>query len=789
MRMRRLLRLALAFICVSAVAVRAPAAVSSMSAWDAADFRLWAYIPYWATNTQINNFATNGMYTHVSDVLYFGGLRPDSSGNITYAASSYQTALNTLRSQSPTHGFKLHLSMFEVTGGQTDATWQSIINSPTNRQNFVTNLKNIMLGGSGTADDIQGFNFDWERPITASEWGNYTQLARELRAAFDSAATPSTNHWEVSVCDYGSTDSDWDNTALFDAKVYDQLFMMVYHLSATSSASWANTKLQLTGQGAAKAFSDDQITVGIGTWGEGPSTASLSSIAAANPNLPYDAGSYTGTIGGTTGTWTIESRKQVREKTQLTLDRGMPGTFTWTLHYDATNNLGLHRVMHHYTMVKRNSPDLNLDGKVNATDATTLATNMGMSLTNTGITTAAQFDAFYLNGNWEKGDRDGNGFVNQADADWLAGRYTALGLTLPDRLSYSGTFESFTNAVGITGRWRAGRNAQNNLVETGNFTQNGNNYLSWSGTGVGASKRSNSFVTIRNQNSAETVAGVNSQTRTMQADLATSIDLGQDEDTYVTFLVRENTAPLSASQLASANRTLTLDFVDSAGATQFDFSLRGLQHNFGINSVADSLGQDAVSSGFNSNATYLFVGKISGNGSGANKMQASLFASGAVVADFTQPDFSWTLTALGSASFNPVITVVQFTSRAEANYTVSNIWIGNGDSIIPPTLKSHGDFNGDGIVDSRDYVVWRKTLGQTGATLAADGNGNYQVDNGDYNVWRRHFGESMAVGGAGLGSDAGVPEPHSIAMVVVGVLLLAPRGRWRFAQMFGRDSN
>jgi GH18 family chitinase len=253
--MRHFLGILVAALCLSGLTLRAPGAVSTMSAWDAADFRLWAYIPYWATNTQINNFATNGMYTHVSDVLYFGGLRPDSSGNITYASSSYQTALNTLRSQSPTHGFKLHLSMFEVTGGQTDATWQSIINSAAHRQNFVNNVKNIMLGGAGTADDIQGFNFDWERPGTAAEWGNYTQLARELRTAFDSSATPTTNHWEVSVCDFGSTDSDWDNTSLFDAKVYDQIFMMVYHLSASSSASWANTKKQLTGQGSAKAFS------------------------------------------------------------------------------------------------------------------------------------------------------------------------------------------------------------------------------------------------------------------------------------------------------------------------------------------------------------------------------------------------------------------------------------------------------------------------------------------------------------------------------------------------------
>ena len=33
-----------------------------------------------------------------------------------------------------------------------------------------------------------------------------------------------------------------------------------------------------------------------------------------------------------------------------------------------------------------------------------------------------------------------------------------------------------------------------------------------------------------------------------------------------------------------------------------------------------------------------------------------------------------------------------------------------------------GDYNLDGIVDAADYVVWRKTLGQSGTDLAADGN-------------------------------------------------------------------
>jgi hypothetical protein len=681
----------LAKIAAGVVAFAAPAVsygqAASLSAWEASDFRVWGYIPYWASLSQINSFATNGMNTHVSDVFYFGGIRTNASGNLAWAQSSYQTAFNTLRthSQSST-GFDLHLSMFEVTGGATDATWNALIANPTARANFVSQLKTVMQGGAGTADDLKGFNFDWERPQTGQQWGDYTQLARELRTAINPLGM------EVSVCDYGSTDTDWDNTASFDAKVYDQLLMMVYHINAPSSAGWANSKKTLIQQGQAKAFSDDQIGIGFGTWGDGVGsepTISLQSIVNTIPNLPYNQTQVTGTFldinnVSRTGTWNIESREQVRAKTQLAFDRGMPGMFSWTMHYDATGQLGLHRVIHHYTVVTRDTPDLDLDGKVNATDATTLANNMGMVLTNTGKTTAAEFDAFYLNGNWEKGDRDGNGFVNQKDADWLAGRFTALGVTLPDRLPFSGTFESLTNSKGLTGRWRAGRDGQNNLNETANFKQEANNFLSWNGTSYGAARRSNSFVTIRNQNTAELGTGLNSGARTLRADLAAPINLSQNENQYFTFLVRENTASLSPAQLASSNRTLSLQFLDSAGTDQFDVALRGLQQQISILSQADTLGQDVSTGGFSANATFLVVGKIAGNGAGANTLQASLFPNGAVVGEFTNAAFPWMLTAEGSAAYNPLITQLQFSSLADGNFTVSNVWIGTSATIPEP---------------------------------------------------------------------------------------------------------
>jgi hypothetical protein len=780
----RLARAVIAALLLASASTFARAQVASVSAWDSADFRIWGYIPYWATSSQINAFATNGMYTHVSDVLYFGAVRPQADGDLT-VVSTYAPTLATLRSQSASNGFDLHLSMMAVDGSSVATVWNTLSASPTARANFVTQLKTLMLGDpANSADDIRGMNFDYERPVTATEWGNYTQLAREVRAAFKNPATPSTNDWEVTVCDYGSTDSDWDATSLFDAKVYDQLFMMVYHIGASSSATWANTKLTLTQQGAAKAFSDDQIGIGVGTWGTGgPATVTLENIVAANPSLPYDALSFTGTIkdinGVTqTGTWTIESRKQVREKTQLALDRNMPGTFTWTLHYDATNNLGLHRVMHHYTMVKRNVPDLNLDGKVNASDATALANNMGLAITNTGMTTAAQFDAFYLAGNWEKGDHDGNGFVNQPDADWLAARYTALGVTLPDRLAFTGTFENFGGATGLAGRWKMGRNGVGQLLETSNINQHGANYLTWTGSGVGASRRSNQFITIRNQTATEAAAGVNNAARNIQANLTTNIDLGEAEETYVTFLVRENTGSLSAAQLASNQRTLTLNFLNSSAGSQFALDFRGLEHEFGIDHIADAAGQDISTGGFNSDTTYLFLAKISGNGSVANTIQASLLPSGSLVSNFTLPDFQWMLTAQSSGGFIPIINDLQFVTQPEGNFTISNVWIGSAASILPPTKTSLGDFDQDGVVTSADYVVWRNTVGSVGAGLLADANGDNQVNDTDLAAWSANFGNTIVLPASA--SAAAVPEPSGIVVAVLAICA-AINARRRYA--------
>ncbi len=73
-----------------------------------------------------------------------------------------------------------------------------------------------------------------------------------------------------------------------------------------------------------------------------------------------------------------------------------------------------------------------------------------------------------------------------------------------------------------------------------------------------------------------------------------------------------------------------------------------------------------------------------------------------------------------------------------------NVMYGTNSVTLSVTgLGLAGDFNGDGAVNSADYIVWRKTGG----------------NQADYNAWRSNFGRTN--GGAGsVTSDSGaVPEP------------------------------
>jgi beta-glucanase (GH16 family) len=94
-----------------------------------------------------------------------------------------------------------------------------------------------------------------------------------------------------------------------------------------------------------------------------------------------------------------------------------------------------------------------------------------------------------------------------------------------------------------------------------------------------------------------------------------------------------------------------------------------------------------------------------------------------------------------------------------------------------PQSGLSGDYNDDGQVDAADYVIWRRTLGESGIGLPADGSGNGSVGPEDYDVWTANLGSSVLPAAAIIAVQ--VPEPTTEVPMAVSLMLI-------YAQRIGR---
>jgi beta-glucanase (GH16 family) len=132
---------------------------------------------------------------------------------------------------------------------------------------------------------------------------------------------------------------------------------------------------------------------------------------------------------------------------------------------------------------------------------------------------------------------------------------------------------------------------------------------------------------------------------------------------------------------------------------------------------------------------------------------------------------------------------------SDANFTTAkniilNLAVGgdfdgdpNGTTVFPQTMLVDyvrvwhrssgvaGDYNGDGRVDSADYVAWSRQNGQSGIGLPADGSGNGTVGQSDYDLWRSKFGTGLPASAAASAIMA-VPEPTLGVPMAFSVMLL-----------------
>jgi hypothetical protein len=113
-------------------------------------------------------------------------------------------------------------------------------------------------------------------------------------------------------------------------------------------------------------------------------------------------------------------------------------------------------------------------------------------------------------------------------------------------------------------------------------------------------------------------------------------------------------------------------------------------------------------------------------------------------------------------------TVGQFAASYTLNFSDENVpgaaslgsLVLNLSGIVQaPVFTTTGDFNGDGIVDGADYLVWQNHAGATGTTSTGDANGDGFVNAADLAVWTGQFGTD------GGGAVQSVPEPSIVCFI------------------------
>ncbi|MBL9162093.1 MAG: hypothetical protein JNL18_05045 [Planctomycetaceae bacterium] len=94
--------------------------------------------------------------------------------------------------------------------------------------------------------------------------------------------------------------------------------------------------------------------------------------------------------------------------------------------------------------------------------------------------------------------------------------------------------------------------------------------------------------------------------------------------------------------------------------------------------------------------------------------------------------------------------------------------------LVPAPLTTDADFNGDGLVDGADFLVWQQNLGlAAGATNEqGDADGNAAVNDLDLVAWQTNFGA-----GATPPPISAIPEPAAATLAALALLAGAALGK------------
>jgi hypothetical protein len=135
-------------------------------------------------------------------------------------------------------------------------------------------------------------------------------------------------------------------------------------------------------------------------------------------------------------------------------------------------------------------------------------------------------------------------------------------------------------------------------------------------------------------------------------------------------------------------------------------------------------------------------------------------------ADLTFEDWQSSLGGAGSLATSildgdAVLHLVEQDIYLDIRFTAWGIGGGSGGSFTyeRAEITPSADFDRDGTVDGRDFLIWQRGFGATGA-LQSDGDANFDgaVDGDDLQVWQNSYGSPLLAVGA-------VPEPSGLLLL------------------------
>jgi hypothetical protein len=96
-------------------------------------------------------------------------------------------------------------------------------------------------------------------------------------------------------------------------------------------------------------------------------------------------------------------------------------------------------------------------------------------------------------------------------------------------------------------------------------------------------------------------------------------------------------------------------------------------------------------------------------------------------------------------------------------------------SVVSASIVEDADFDGDGDIDGRDFLIWQRGFGLTGQenNSLGDANGDGDVDADDLAIWQTQYAQPGELNA----TQTAVPEPTSLALIMLAGCAVAFRRR------------